>query len=144
MTLVENIQLALRALLANKLRAFLTMLGIIIGVAAVIALLSIGQSVETFVTSEFDSLGNNLLFVFPGQLEPGQGPVRPGGSGLTSADVDALADSMRVPDVVDIMPEIDRLATVIRGRHETRTNISGTWANFPAIRNFYPVAGDFF
>ena len=68
MNLSENIRLALRALSANKLRAVLTMLGIIIGVAAVITLLSVGQGVEAFIVAEFEDLGNNLLFVFPGQF----------------------------------------------------------------------------
>ena len=76
MNLAENIRLAIRALTSNKLRALLTMLGIIIGVAAVITLLSVGKGVESFVVGEFEDLGNNLLFVFPGQLEPGQGPPR--------------------------------------------------------------------
>jgi putative ABC transport system permease protein len=144
MNLAENIRLALRALTANKLRALLTMLGIIIGVAAVITLLSVGKGVESFVVSEFEDLGNNLLFVFPGQLEPGQGPPRPGGSGLTNDDVAALSDPFRVPDVIGVVPEYDRLATVTRGRQETRTTIAGTSPNFPAVRNFYPIAGDFF
>ncbi|MGB3715388.1 MAG: ABC transporter permease [Candidatus Promineifilaceae bacterium] len=144
MNLAENIRLSIRALAANKLRAVLTMLGIIIGVAAVITLLSVGKGVESFVVSEFEDLGNNLLFVFPGQLEPGQGPPRPGGSGLTNDDVSALSDPFRVPDVIGVVPEYDRVATVTRGRHETRTTIAGTSSNFPAVRNFYPVAGDFF
>jgi putative ABC transport system permease protein len=144
MNLAENIRLAIRALTANKLRALLTMLGIIIGVAAVITLLSVGKGVESFVVSEFEDLGNNLLFVFPGQLEPGHGPLRSGGSGLTNDDAAALSDPFRVPDVIGVVPEYDRLATVTRGRHETRTTIAGTSPNFPAVRNFYPIAGDFF
>jgi putative ABC transport system permease protein len=144
MNLAENVRLALGALSANKLRALLTMLGIIIGVAAVITLLSVGKGVESFVVSEFEDLGNNLLFIFPGQLEPGQGPPRPGGSGLTNEDVVALSDPLRAPDVTAVVPEYDRLASVTRGRYETRTTIAGTSPNFPAIRNFYPIAGDFF
>lgn len=120
------------------------MLGIIIGVAAVITLLSVGESVEAFVVSEFEGLGNNLLFIFPGQLDPGQGPVQPRGGGLTTADVDALSDSLRAPDVVAVIPQMDRLATVTRGGNETRTTISGTTAEFPVVRNFYPIAGNFF
>jgi putative ABC transport system permease protein len=144
MSLAENIRLAIRALTANKLRALLTMLGIIIGVAAVITLISVGKGVESFVVSEFEDLGNNLLFVFPGQLEPGQGPLRPGGSGLTNDDVEALSDPLLVPDVIGVVPEYDRLAAVTRGRHEARTTIAGTSPNYPAVRNFYPIAGDFF
>jgi len=144
MNLYENIRLAIYSLVANKLRALLTMLGIIIGVAAVITLLSVGQSVESFVVAEFDGLGNNLLFVFPGQFEPGQGPVQPRGGGLTNEDVAALSDSLRAPDIIAAIPQMDRLAVVTRGGSETRTNISGTTADFPEVRNFYPIAGNFF
>ncbi len=144
MNLYENIRLAIYSLVANKLRALLTMLGIIIGVAAVITLLSVGQSVESFLVAEFDGLGNNLLFVFPGQFEPGQGPVQPRGGGLTNEDVAALSDSLRAPDIIAAIPQMDRLAVVTRGGRETRTNISGTTADFPEVRNFYPIAGNFF
>lgn len=144
MNLVENIRLAILGLSANKLRAFLTMLGIIIGVAAVITLLSVGKGVEAFVVAEFEDLGHNLLFIFPGQLEPGQMPQRAGGSGLTNDDVAALADPLRVPDVVAVVPEYDRVATVTRGRNETRTTIAGTSSDFPAVRNFLPITGNFF
>ncbi|MCI0398729.1 MAG: ABC transporter permease [Chloroflexi bacterium] len=144
MTLLENIRLALRGLAANKLRAFLTMLGIIIGVAAVITLLSVGRGVETFVVAEFQGLGNNLLFVIPGQLGPDQGPRRAGGGGLTNNDWLALADPLRVPDVVAVVPEYGRPATVTRGRYEARTAVTGTSPDFPQVRNFYPIAGAFF
>ena len=144
MNLSENIRLALRALSANKLRALLTMLGIIIGVAAVITLLSVGQGVEAFIVAEFEGLGNNLLFVIPGQLEAGQGPPRPGGGGLTNDDFAALSDPLRVPDVLAMVPEYARPAIVTRAGNEARTQISGTTDDFPDVRNFYPVAGSFF
>jgi putative ABC transport system permease protein len=144
MNLFANIRVALVGLTVNKLRSFLTMLGIIIGVAAVITLLSVGRSVEAFVVGEFEGLGNNLLFVFPGRLEPGEGPPRPGGSGLTNQDVALLADSLRTPDLLAVVPEYTRLASVTRGPYEARTNISGTSADFPTIRNFNPVSGSFF
>jgi putative ABC transport system permease protein len=144
MTLWQNLRLALTGLAVNKLRTFLTMLGIIIGVAAVITLLSVGRGVEKFVAAEFQGLGNNLLFVLPGQIGPDRGPRRAGGSGLTSADVAALADPARVPDVVAVVPEYGRRAVVTRGRHEARTQIAGTTPDYPAVRNFVPVAGNFF
>ena len=144
MNLYEYIRLAIYSLVANKLRALLTMLGIIIGVAAVITLLSVGKSVESFVVAEFEGLGNNLLFVFPGQFEPGQGPLQPRGGGLTNEDVATLSDSLRAPDLIAVIPQMDRLAIVTRGGNETRTTISGTTADFPEVRNFYPISGNFF
>ncbi len=145
MNLVENLKLALSGLLVNKLRSLLTMLGIIIGVAAVISLVSVGRGVEQFVVGEFEGLGNNLLFIFPGGLGPeDQGPRRAGGSGLTMADYEALSDPLRVPAVSLVVPEYGRPAIATRGREETRTTITGTTVEYPEIRNFHPVSGSFF
>ena len=71
MNITEAIRLALRALAVNKLRSALTMLGIIIGVGAVITLLSVGQGVQTLVTEQLQSIGTNLLFVVPGNIGAG-------------------------------------------------------------------------
>ena len=68
MNIVESLRVAFRALAANKLRSILTMLGIIIGVGAVIVLISMGRGVENYITDQFASLGSNLLFITPGQL----------------------------------------------------------------------------
>jgi putative ABC transport system permease protein len=144
MTLWQNFQLALRGLAVNKLRAFLTMLGIIIGVASVITLVSVGRGVELFVAGEFQGLGNNLLIIVPGQVQPGQGPRRSGGLGLTANDVQALSDPFAVPDVVAVAPEYGRSAVVSYGRYETRTSISGTTPNYQPVRDFFAVSGDFF
>ena len=145
MNLLESIRLALVGLTANKLRAFLTMLGIIIGVAAVITLISVGRGVEAVVIDEFQGLGNNLLFVFPGDEDPTDPrPARSGGAGLTLDDAEALADPFRVPDLLGVVPSYDRPAIVSRGGEDTRTTISGTNTQFPLVRNFYPVLGDFF
>ena len=76
MKIVEAIRIAMRALAANKLRSILTMLGIIIGVGAVIALMSIGRGVEKYVTDQFAGLGSNLLFVAPGSLSDGPPRLR--------------------------------------------------------------------
>ena len=145
MNLLESTRLAIVGLTANKLRAFLTMLGIIIGVAAVITLISVGRGVEAVVIDEFQGLGNNLLFVFPGNIDPSDpGPARAGGAGLTLDDAEALADPFLVPDLLGVVPSYDRPAIVSYGRQETRTTISGTNTQFPIVRNFYPALGDFF
>ncbi len=74
MNLLLNIRGAITDLTVHKFRAFLTMLGIIIGIAAVKTLLSVGRGVESFVMVEFESLGNNILFAFPGWVESGKWP----------------------------------------------------------------------
>ncbi|HHS98041.1 MAG TPA: ABC transporter permease, partial [Chloroflexi bacterium] len=74
MNLLESLRVALRALMANKLRSALTMLGIVIGVAAVITLMAAGRGVQVYVTEQFQGIGTNLLFVVPGRMQTGGGP----------------------------------------------------------------------
>ncbi|MBI3242714.1 MAG: ABC transporter permease [Chloroflexi bacterium] len=150
MTLSENIRLALRALAANRLRAALTMLGIIIGVGAVITLLSVGKGVEKSVSDSFQNIGTNLLFVIPGG-ENSNGN-RPGAAAqfqsnpkdLTDDDAEALLDPVRAPDVIAVSPEYDIFAAVEFGRSDTQTNIWGVTPNFPAVRDYALADGDFF
>jgi putative ABC transport system permease protein len=145
MNLAQNFRLALGSLMANKLRALLTMLGIIIGVAAVITLVSVGEGVQDVVVSEFEGLGNNLLIVLPGQVgaDSGFGTTR-ANVDLTNRDVRALSDPFNVPDVIAVAPTYDRPAIITRGGNEVRTTVSGTSPGFMSVRDFYPVLGDFF
>jgi putative ABC transport system permease protein len=106
---IENIRIALRGLSANKLRAALTMLGILIGVAAVITLLSIGDGVTRFVADQFSGLGTNLIFIVPEQDEPGppgSDPLRE--SSMTLRDADLLADVNLVPGAAAVAPVMFR------------------------------------
>ena len=106
MNVTENIRIALRALNANKLRAALTMLGIMIGVAAVITLLAIGDGVTRFVADQFVGLGTKLVFVLPDVQgdDGGFGPPGSGGSSLTIRDAEQLADPTLLPNVVAVAP----------------------------------------
>jgi len=140
MYFIESIRIAFSSLAANKMRSALTMLGIIIGVAAVIALLSVGQGVEALVTRELKSMGTNLLFIIPGSIEE-ESSSRP--PELTYADAQAIADPLNVPDVVAVSPEVRGYERVVRGRYSTKTSVRGVTPNFPAVRNFYPVLGEF-
>lgn len=146
MNLLENVRLAFGSLVANKLRAVLTMLGIIIGVAAVITLVSVGEGVQDVVISEFEGLGNNLLFVLPGRPDANRqfGGAQARGVDLTNKDVAALLDPLNVPDLIRVVPLYDRPAIVTRGGEEVRTTITGTTPDYTGIRNFYPILGDFF
>ncbi len=132
MSLAESIRIALRALLANKLRAVLTMLGIIIGVGAVITLMSAGRGFEKLVEESFQGLGSNLLFVFPGSFEGGSEIER---GELTMGDYQALADPFVVPDVVGVAPEVSARATVVAGKRNIRTDIAGVTPVFQTMRN---------
>ena len=141
MTLLESIRIALRALLSNKLRAILTMLGIIIGVGAVITLMSVGKGVEQLVAESFQSVGSNLLFVFPGSIEGTSSTRRPE---MTMGDFRAIADPFLVPDAVSVAPELSSGADVIAGRRDIRTDISGVTPDFLDLRNFEVAEGGFF
>ena len=146
MSILESIRLAWRALVANKLRAGLTMLGIIIGVGAVITLMSVGDGVQGYITGQFQGIGANLLFVFPGSVQDpmaGAATLMSGGTDLTVGDAEALADPLRVPDVIAVAPGLARFGRVVVGREETFTQVNGVTPEFMQVRNWYPEAGEF-
>jgi len=112
--LLENIQTAWGSLLANKLRSILTMLGVIIGVAAVIALLAIGEGVQASINAEMTSAGTNLLNISPSN-----------GSDLTYKDAEAIADPDNVPGASVVSPEYSTSTSVIFGSEEVRISVNG-------------------
>ena len=140
MTLTESIRIALRALLSNKMRAVLTMLGIIIGVGAVITLMSVGKGVEQFVEESFQGLGSNLLFIFPGSLEGTSTTRRPE---LTMGDYRAIADPFLVPDAMGVAPELSSNATVVVGKRDIRTEIAGVTPDYLPLRSLEVSDGTF-
>ncbi|HRQ11804.1 MAG TPA: ABC transporter permease [Promineifilum sp.] len=144
MNLTENIRLAFSSLMANKLRAILTMLGIIIGVAAVITLVSVGEGVQAVVVSEFQGLGNNLLFVTPGRLDAGEFGHSRTRAELTNDDYLTLTDTFNVPNLARVAPIYDRPALITRGGNEVQVTVTGTTPDYTAVRDFHPVLGDFF
>ncbi len=140
MNLIESLRIALRALLANKLRSLLTMLGIIIGVAAVIALIAAGNGVQQYVTDQFLSVGSNLIFVMPANSNPRMGmgaSVR----SLTVSDANALADPMRAPDVLRTAPVLLRSMNVSKGKKTTVATIAGVTANYNEVRQWVTEDG---
>ena len=145
MNLTSSVRIALRGLSSNKLRTALTMLGIVIGVGAVITLLSVGQGVEQYVTQQFQSVGSNLLFVVPGQLQQSGPPIRGqrASQGLTYGDALAIADSFNVPDVVAVAPELYRYTAVSAGSRDALPQVSGVTPQFTAVRNWEAVLGEF-
>jgi putative ABC transport system permease protein len=134
----ENIRVALIGLGSNKLRAALTMLGITIGVAAVILLVSAGQAVAGFVTSQFSSIGSNLLFTFPAADENGSI------ESFTMREVEALSDNLNAPDLTYVMPQLNvNMGVVYEGREMT-TQTQGVTPNFLNIYTREVVNGRFF
>ncbi len=122
----ESLNTAWHGLNSNKMRSGLTMLGVIIGVAAVIALLSIGQGVQESITGSITGAGSNLLFVAPGSFQMG-GVESPSGSAasLTYADAQAIADPRNVPDAAIVAPEYGMNTQVIFGSANINTKVTG-------------------
>jgi putative ABC transport system permease protein len=134
---------AFRALQRNKMRSFLTMLGIIIGVAAVIAMLAIGQGAEYSVKEQIAALGTNVLMVFPGAQQ--QGNVRiAAGSAVTLTDDDAQAISRECPAVQYISPGAFAGGQVIAGNLNWATSVQGVGADYLEIRQWPIEYGEFF
>jgi putative ABC transport system permease protein len=139
--LVDSVRVAGRALNANKMRSTLTMLGVIIGVAAVIALLSIGQGVQKSVTDQIQSAGSNLLFVLPVEIGAGGGGEFT--ASLTYEDVEAIADPRNVPDAAAIAPMMQGSGQVTYRSEETRTTIAGVSPEYDRVRNLELAFGRF-
>src|SRR5205085_671923 len=114
MRIWESLRVAISGLMANRLRSVLTMLGIVIGVAAVLALTSFGQGFQRYVTSQFQRLGANMVIIFPSQPNGANANViKP--KPLTVADAEAIADPANVPGVVGVAPVYNVNGTVIYG-----------------------------
>jgi putative ABC transport system permease protein len=140
----ESFATAMHAILANKFRALLTMLGIIIGVAAVITMIGIGEGAQRAVVERIQSLGSNLLFVSPGVRRGGGGIVTQGGSSVRLRIKDADAIRSQSPYVDAVVPELSRQAQV---KHENRnwgTRIIGTVPEYESVRSFRAARGRFF
>ncbi len=141
---IRNVLLsALRALQRNKMRSFLTMLGIIIGVGAVIAMLAIGQGAKYSVEQQINALGTNVLIVLPGSQQTGG--VRVGaGSVTTLTEDDAAAIQRECPAVALVSPGTRSVGQVIAGNLNWATSIEGTGAQYLDIRQWKIAYGDFY
>ncbi|MFQ5811615.1 MAG: ABC transporter permease [Anaerolineae bacterium] len=136
MNLTESLLTAVDSLLTNKMRAVLTMLGVIIGVAAVIALLSIGNGVSASIESEIQAMGSNLISVMTDTDNSGGYPA------LSMEDMEALADPFYTPAVKEVAAQVQGTRQVLYGRRDTRVTVAGVTANYLDIRNLTLELGD--
>ncbi|MCX8997680.1 ABC transporter permease [Rhizobiaceae bacterium BDR2-2] len=134
---LETIKLALRAIRRNILRSFLTVLGIVIGVAAVIAMVTIGNGTTAQVTAELSRLGTNMLFVRPGQFGPG----RPSTSArdFTERDLDAIRD--QISGLRAVAPTNRSTVTAIYGGQNYSTSVTGTTNDYFTAQDWQIVSG---
>ncbi|HPW18626.1 MAG TPA: ABC transporter permease [Candidatus Aminicenantes bacterium] len=140
---LQTLRIATRALGRNKMRSFLTALGIIIGVGAVIAMVSIGEGAKRGIEDRFASMGTNLLFVSPGSQS--QRGVRGGwGSMTTLKEDDAYAILAECPAVEYISPSVNARAQTVYGNKNWNTSITGTGEHYPEVRNWEVEFGSYF
>ena len=145
MNLLMIIRVAFRALVRNKMRAALTMLGIIIGVAAVIAMVSIGQGAQASVQAQIEGMGTNLLFVSAGAQNVGGVRSGTGDSGtntLTADDLEAI--KREVPSVAMVTPTVNARAQMVVGNQNWNTSVQGVSEQFPDVRKWAVQGGTFF
>jgi len=142
MNLRMTTRTAISALLRNRSRSLLTMLGVVIGVAAVIITVAIGVGARTSITAQINALGSNLLVVLPGSLN--QGGVRSGNgaaSTLTPADGIAIAG---LPHVAAVSPTVNVRAQVVANGQNWQTTVTGVAPTYTYIRSWSLAAGTFF
>jgi putative ABC transport system permease protein len=143
MNLKNLLKIAARALVRNKLRAFLTMLGIIIGVASVIAMLAIGEGAKRNIQNEMSSMGTNLIMIMPNMQQ--RGGVSLGASSsmvLKMTDVDALRNEATA--LSEVSPQVSANGQVIYGNQNTRTTVYGVSEEYLAIRKLTIESGRIF
>ena len=137
-------KVAVLAIMRNKTRSLLTCLGIIVGIAAVIAVMAIGQGAQTMMVQEISSMGNNLVMVFPerkqaGAVHGGMG----GGQTMTAADAEAI--KRELPHLVQgVSPAVNVNAQLIRQDKNWNTRVSGVSTDMPLVRNWDVAEGRFF
>lgn len=139
--LIPTFRVAFRALARNKMRSILTMLGVIIGVGAVVALVSIGQGATDIIKNQIGGLGSNLIIVGAGYSKSG-GMTSGSVNTLTIEDVNAIA--RECPSVAMATPSVSSRAQVVFGAENWNTMILGVNEYFPRIRNWQITAGEFF
>jgi putative ABC transport system permease protein len=129
---------ALVSLTSNKLRSGLTILGIVIGVGAVIAMLAIGTGAENSITGQIQGIGTNLLFIFRGGAEDVRNPQP-----LTLGDADALADPFQAPSIIGVAPALQGSGEVSFSGEKTITSILGVTPDYEWVRNYRVSEGEF-
>ena len=138
MNIFQSFVEALESLAANKMRSGLTILGIVIGVAAVIAMVSVGRGAQNTITGSIQGIGTNLLFVFGGGSEDVRNP-KP----ITLGDSDAIADPFQAPSVAEVAPVLQGSGTVSYAGENHTTTVNGITPSYASVRNVKVSEGEF-
>jgi putative ABC transport system permease protein len=144
MNITMIIRVAFRALVRNKMRAALTMLGIIIGVGAVIAMVSIGQGAQASVQAQIEGIGTNLLFVSAGAQNVGGVRSGTGDSGTNSLTIEDLeAIKREVPSVSMVTPNVNSRSQLVVGNMNWNTSVTGVGPDYTGVRKWDVQTGEF-
>ncbi|MHB1356495.1 MAG: ABC transporter permease [Anaerolineae bacterium] len=144
MRFIENLRMAIRSLLAQKLRTLLTMLGIIIGTGAVIGLVSVGQGAQVSIASQIQGLGSDLIFVFPGNFTTAMTSRVLSRDTLTLKDAEALADPAQTSMVAGVAPKVNVAGFLVNQGTSVSQRIVGTTPDFVSVNNRLVEFGAFF
>src|SRR5690348_1119056 len=144
MNIVETVKIALTSLASNKMRAFLTMLGIIIGVGSVITLSSIGAGVVQKSLDQIERNGTNLITVQPASQSSGGIVLQTQNTNLTLEDADAMTDQTRITAAAAVAPEIRSGGQLVAGSKNTFGQAIGTTPAYPDVRDWTIAQGDWF
>jgi putative ABC transport system permease protein len=139
MNLGQAIIEAIQSLYSNKLRSLLTILGIVIGVAAVIAMLAVGSGAQSTITGSINGIGSNLLFVYSGNATSDVRNVK----AITLEDANALLDQYQAPSVLAIAPMVSGSLEVTANGEKTTTTIDGVTSDYESVRNAKLTEGTF-
>ncbi|MBI2936517.1 MAG: ABC transporter permease [Chloroflexi bacterium] len=143
MNLLDAFRIASRSLTASKLRSALTILGIIIGIGAVISLMSIGRGAQAVITSQIQGIGTNLLFISPGQATQGRVQGVATLSSLTLADAEALQEGSLAALIVGVAPQVSGGAQAVARNQNLRVQVQGVTPDFLWVRNYNLAGGEF-
>ncbi len=144
---VRDLKVLIKDLLTRKGRSFLTILGIIIGVAGVIIIISLGAGAQTLVLGQITKLGTNLVGVMPGKSNENGPPTAVFGvqiKTLSLSDLHAIENKNNVPDVTAVAPFVMGNVTIISGKESVNTSFTATNGNYPKIQNVKMQKGIFF
>jgi putative ABC transport system permease protein len=139
MNLGQAILEAIESVSSNKLRSGLTILGIVIGVAAVIAMLAVGTGAQETITGTISGIGTNLLFVFGGNFQETVRNPQP----LTLQDAEAMRDAFLAPSIANVAPVIQSNLDVSFNDTHATIQVSGITADYETVRNYSLIEGDF-
>lgn len=145
MNIASVLKLVVKNLLARKGRSFLTILGIVIGVAGVIIIIALGAGAQSLILGQVTKLGSNLLYIRPAKNTDNGAPV-PGLiiSTLVNEDVDAIRSTSRVPHALAVNASVSGLASITWGNKSVDSSFSGTDYLYPQVVNFTMQSGQFF